>query len=173
MTSSTESLAVDFQKAFGRVAATVAIIAVEGADGDMYGMTATAVCSLSNDPPSLVALVNQQNQTFRAIQERGRFAINFLSQGSEDLANQLAKPGASKRIEPSLLEPIEGSSIPALSCAVATLVCELEECIPQYTHGILVGRITHAWTNESPTAPLLYAKRSYHRLDQTALDDLH
>ncbi|KAK1184534.1 flavin reductase family protein [Streptomyces sp. NBS 14/10] len=156
-----------FQDAFGRVAATVGIIGVCDEHGDMHGMTATAISSLSNDPPSLIALLNHENQTFRTICERKRFSVNFLSAGSagsEELAYQLSRPGQSKLIDTEHLDWPAGWPIPALRHATATLVCDLDDCIPQFTHRILVGRITHVRTSEGPANPLLYLQRRFQRL---------
>jgi flavin reductase (DIM6/NTAB) family NADH-FMN oxidoreductase RutF len=156
-----------FQDAFGRVAATVGIIGVCDEHGDMRGMTATAISSLSNDPPSLIVLLNQENQTFRTICERKRFSVNFLSAGSagsEELAYKLSLPGQSKLIDAALLDRPAGWPIPALRNATATLVCDLDDCIPQFTHRILVGRITHVRTSEGPANPLVYLQRRFQRL---------
>jgi flavin reductase len=150
-----------FQEAFGRVAATVGVIAVCDDDGEVHGMTATAISSLSNDPPSLVALVNQQNRTLHMICERKRFSVNFLSTRAEDLAQKLSRPGDRKIIDAAHLDRLTGWPMPALRNTTASLVCDLDDCIPQYTHGILVGRITHVRTSEGPADPLLYLQRRF------------
>ncbi|MDJ0414311.1 flavin reductase family protein [Rhodococcus opacus] len=164
MTSVEVDLKQDFQNAFGRVAATVGIIGVCDERGNMHGMTATAISSLSNDPPSLIVLLNHENQTFHTINERKRFSVNFLSAGSEELAHQLSRPGQSKIIDAEHLDQPTGWPMPALRSATATLVCDLDDCIPQFTHQILVGRITHVRTSEGPSDPLLYLQRRFQRL---------
>ncbi|WP_342659769.1 4-nitrophenol 4-monooxygenase/4-nitrocatechol 2-monooxygenase, reductase component [Rhodococcus ruber] len=153
-----------FQDAFGRVAATVGIIGVCDERGNLQGMTATAISSLSNDPPSLIVSVNQENQTFRTIFERKRFSVSFMSAGSEELAYTLSRPGQSKIIDPVHLERPTGWPIPTLRNATATLLCDLDDCIPQFTHQILVGRITHVRTSEGPSDPLLYLERRFQHL---------
>ncbi|WP_280416699.1 flavin reductase family protein [Nocardia carnea] len=164
MTSVQVDLQQHFQDAFGRVAATVGIIGVCDNEGELHGMTATAISSLSDDPPSLVALINQENQTFRTICERRRFSVSFLTAGAEDLAYKLSRPGQSKLIDPEYLDRPAGWPMPALRDATATLVCDLDECIPQFTHHILVGRITHVRNSEGPANPLLYLQRRFLRL---------
>jgi flavin reductase len=153
-----------FQEAFGRVAATVGVIGVCGDDGELHGMTATAISSLSNDPPSVIVLVNQRNQTLHMIYERKRFSVNFLSTGAEDLAHKLSRPGARKIIDAAHLDQPTGWPMPALRNATANLVCDLDDSIPQFTHEILVGRITHVRTSAGPADPLLYLQRRFQRL---------
>ncbi|GAA3752835.1 flavin reductase family protein [Spinactinospora alkalitolerans] len=150
-----------FQDAFGRVAATVGIIGVCDEHGNVHGMTATAISSLSNDPPSLIVLLNRENQTFHMICERKRFSVSFLSAGSEELAYKLSRPGQNKLVDAAYLDRPIGWPMPALRSATATLVCDLDDCIPQFTHGILVGRITHVRTSEGPANPLLYLQRRF------------
>lgn len=158
-----EQLLQGFRAAFRNVASTVGVITFE-ADGELHGMTATAICSLSGEPPSLIASVNRQNRTFEAIRNKGRFGVNFLSAGLEDLALTYAKPGHHKQIPASLVDFREGWPIPSLRGATASVVCELEECIPQFTHGLLIGRITHVGSIEEPADPLLYMGSSFHQL---------
>jgi flavin reductase len=157
-------LRAGFQEAFGRVAATVGVIGVRDETGQTLGMTATAISSLSNDPPSLVALVNEQNHTTRLIQAQGQFSVTFLTAGCEELAYQLSLPGQSKVIDPSLLEQPDGWPMAVLREATASMVCKLDDSISQFTHEILVGRITHVRTSNGPANPLLYLERKFLRL---------
>ncbi len=167
-TQVTENVPMDlkrhFQDAFGRVAAAVGIIGVCDEQGDLHGMTATAISSLSDEPPSLVVLLNQENQTLRMIRERGRFSVSYLSVGSEGLAHKLSRPGQSKLIDPEQFDRPASWPMPALRNATATMVCDLDDCIPQFTHRILVGRITHVRTGEGAANPLLYMQRGFRRL---------
>lgn len=167
-TSETTILQADlrsgFQEAFGRVAATVGVLGVRDTDGQVLGMTATAISSLSNDPPSLVALVNDENYTSQLIREQRRFSVTFLAAGSEELARQLSRPGRSKFIDEAHLEQLTGWPMPVLRDATASMVCDLDECIEQFTHNILVGRITHVRTSSGPADPLLYLERKFLRL---------
>ena len=153
-----------FQAAFGRVAATVGVLGVRDVDGQMLGMTATAISSLSDDPPSLVALVNEQNYTSQLIREQKQFSVTFLTAGSEELAHQLSRPGESKVIDEAHLEHPSGWPMPVLRDVTASMVCDLDECIEQFTHDILVGRITHVRTSDGPADPLLYLERRFLRL---------
>jgi flavin reductase len=153
-----------FHDAFGRVAAPVGIVGVCDEEGNVHGMTATAISSLSNDPPSLVALVNNENQTSRTILERGQFCISYLKFESEAIALRLSRPGQSKTLEAHELVQPEGWPVPVLRNASVTMMCELETALPQYTHQILVGRITHVHIGDGPADPLLYLQRAFHRL---------
>ena len=163
MTGVEVDLKQDFQDAFGRVAATVGIIGVCDERGNMHGMTATAISSLSR-PALADVLLSHENQTFRTINERKRFSVNFLSPGSEELAHQLSRPGQSKILDVEHLDQPPGWPMPVLRSATATLVCDLDDCIPQFTHQILVGRITHVRTSEGQSDPLLYLQRRFQRL---------
>ncbi|MBB6627531.1 flavin reductase family protein [Nocardioides sp. KIGAM211] len=153
-----------FRDAFGRVAATVGVLGVRDHDGRVLGMTATAISALSNEPPSLVAMVNNQNATARLIRERKQFTVTFLAAGSEELASQLSQPGQSKVIGEEHLEHPPGWPMPVLRDVTASMACELDTRFEQFTHDILVGRITHVRTSHGPADPLLYLERRFLRL---------
>src|ERR1700744_2539086 len=81
-----------FREVFGRFATGVAVITGAGAGGT-GGMTANALCSLSLDP--LLALVCFENRarTLPIVRDAGRFGVNLLAVGPEDLAGGVAGVG--------------------------------------------------------------------------------
>ena len=80
-------ITADFKKAMRRLAATVTIISTSDANGNRYGMTATAVNSLAMDPPSLLICVNHSASIHAPLVGRGRFCVNVLTTGHEDLVS--------------------------------------------------------------------------------------
>ena len=128
-----------FREVFGRFATGVAVITSAGPGGE-GGMTANAICSLSLDP--LLALVCFENQarTLPIVREAGRFAVNILSDGQEELARVFA----SKLPESEKLEGVghrfEGG-VPVIDGALAWAVCELRELIAGGDHTIGIGQV--------------------------------
>lgn len=141
---------------FQRVPAQVAVVTFMSESGELHGMTATAICSLSMDPPSLLASVNRSNRTSHAIQAAGRFGINFLSADYVEVATRLAHPGADKAIPAGLLDVGDDWDIPYLKGAFAAVQCDLDTAIERFTHILMIGRITRTHLVDGKTAPLLY-----------------
>src|SRR5919108_2395583 len=77
---SMESKPVDaeqFKAGMRALAGAVNIIASVNA-GHRYGMTATAVCSVSAEPPTVLACINKLATTHGAVMKSKMFCVNVL-----------------------------------------------------------------------------------------------
>src|ERR1700709_332431 len=75
-----------FREAMSRYGAAVHVITTDGPAGK-GGFTATAVCSVSDDPPTLLVCVNRKSHGGQNIGDNGVFFVNTLGAASEELAN--------------------------------------------------------------------------------------
>jgi cob(II)yrinic acid a,c-diamide reductase len=82
----TEMESGDFKKAMRHCAGAVALVTVGREDGRRTGLTVTAVCSLSDDPPSLLVCVNCNASAHPRIREERCFGVSFLSEEHMPLA---------------------------------------------------------------------------------------
>jgi flavin reductase (DIM6/NTAB) family NADH-FMN oxidoreductase RutF len=149
-----------FREVFGRFATGVAVITGAGPSG-AGGMTANALCSLSLDP--LLALVCFENQarTLPIVREAGRFGINLLAAGQEELAGVFA----SKLPEAEKLRTVPHrvvAGVPIVDGIHAWAACELQELIAGGDHTIAIGRVVELGLGEGE--PLLWYAGRYHEL---------
>jgi flavin reductase (DIM6/NTAB) family NADH-FMN oxidoreductase RutF len=149
-----------FREVFGRFATGVAVITSAG-NGASGGMTANALCSLSLDP--LLALVCFENRarTLPIVREAGRFGVNVLAAGQEDLAGVFA----SKLPEAEKLDGVEHrfeQGVPIIEGALAWAACELQELIAGGDHTIAIGQVTSLGLGDGE--PLLWYSGRYHAL---------
>src|SRR6202041_3822528 len=79
----------DFKLAMRRLAGGVSIISGTGPDGPL-GVTATAVTSLTAEPPSVLCCLNRSLELEAAVKETVRFAVNMLRADHHDLAKCFA-----------------------------------------------------------------------------------
>ena len=79
-----------FVTAMSSLAATVCVVAAASPSGERFGITATAVCSLSTEPPQLVACVNRSSSIAKALSATGWFSVNILSGEQEHVAATFA-----------------------------------------------------------------------------------
>src|SRR5437588_1835718 len=147
-----------FREVFGRFATGVAVITSAGSAGT-GGMTANALCSLSLDP--LLALVCFENRarTLPIVRESGRFAVNVLRSGQEDLAGVFA----SKMPEAEKLEGVQHrfeSGVPIIEGSLAWAACELRELMPGGDHTIAIGEVIAMGLGSGD--PLLWYSGRYH-----------
>lgn len=158
----TETLAEELKLAMRRFAAGVTVITAS-ADRVRDGLTATAVSSLSMDPPSLVTCVNRATKTLPLIVKSGRFCINLLSAEQRDIAQAFAahnvESGDDKFLSVGDWDEDE-SRLPMLRNCLANIVCEYASHMDVGTHRIIVGvaRIVRCLR---PFKPLIYVDRHF------------
>jgi flavin reductase (DIM6/NTAB) family NADH-FMN oxidoreductase RutF len=141
--------AAGYRVAMRAFATGVAIIAC-GRGAQRAGCVATAVASLSLDPPSLIVNLQRDGSTYRRLKESDAFSVNFLKSEQEPLAQRFAggAPSAERFSEGAWIEGATGA--PALADALATLDCRIVEILERYTHAIVIGRVAAARSVEGP-----------------------
>src|SRR5262249_62031552 len=72
-----------FREAMSRLGAAVHVVTTAG-PGGKAGATATAVCSVSDAPPTLLMCLNRRSQTNPVVVENGGFCVNTLGDGSAE-----------------------------------------------------------------------------------------
>ena len=140
-----------FRDVIGRFASGVTVVTAR-CDGANYGMTASAVSSLSLDPPLLLICVNRSNSTHMAISKSGSFAVNILDEAQAEVATTFA------RHAPDKFDAIchdEGTlDLPVLPDSLAVVECTLDDKLIGGTHEVFVGRVRYARARDG--APLTY-----------------
>lgn len=152
----------DFRSAMSQAVTGVNIVTTDGRKG-RYGLTVSAVSSVSAEPPLLLVCVNQESVACSAIEANGSFAINVLATGQQSAAETFS--GSDAHGDAYTFNDEDWTTAvtksPVLKAAVATFDCRIEAVIPAATHTIFIGRV-HA-TRARPGTPLLYTSRSYGR----------
>ncbi len=150
-----------FRVSMRHLASGVCVIATTTPDGKRWGLTATAICSVTADPPMLLACVNKTTSTSAAILSAKCFAVNLLSADDREISNRFASPIApEQRFAVGQWETL-ATGAPVLRSALAVFDCELEHILEVSTHKILVGRIRALRPREPGVRPLLYAHGAY------------
>lgn len=142
-----------FREVCGRWVTGVAIVTGTGVEGERLGMAVNSFTSLSLDPPLVLFCPALSSSTWPAIRSSGRFAVNVLAGHQGELARSFARSGIDKFGDVELRETEDG--LPALSGAVARLVCVIADVHPGGDHEIVVGRVQSAECFESD-GPLLF-----------------
>lgn len=151
-----EDLLDAYRMAMRHVAATVFAVTTRHEDR-CYGILATAVSSLSFDPPSLLACINRNASLHAPLLATGLFVVNVLGQGNRAVAARFTDP-ASDRFEGE--EWIDIGGVPVLGTAQSSFVCKLAHAHVFGTHSIFIGELLAAHHRED-AAPLTYFDRDY------------
>jgi flavin reductase len=148
-----------FREAMRRFATTVSIITCTHG-GSRFGMSATAVTSLSVDPPSLLVCVNKSAATHRVMSGGGRFCVNVLRSVHSGLSQAFSgKLKGEERFRFGNWSQIE-DGLPFLNDAQANLFCEIVRVVDYETHTIFIARVYSARVQKD-VEPLLYQDGKY------------
>jgi flavin reductase len=156
----------DFRFAMRRLAGGVSIISGAGPDGPL-GVTATAVTSLTAEPPSLLCCLNRSLELEAAVRQTGRFGVNMLRADHHDLAKRFGGMGGVRgcaKFEQGNWNILQ-SDVPTLSDSLVSFDCRVDEILEVGTHSIFVGLITEAHFGESGD-PLVYCNGAFASLLQ-------
>jgi flavin reductase len=157
--------ALTFREAMAQVASSVHVITTAGAHGDA-GITATAVCSVTDSPPMILACLNRASYA-RSVVSTSRFlAVNTLTASHLSLADQFAGRGdkemADRFAHGSWTRGVTGS--PLLDGALVSFDCTVEFSLPVGSHDIFVCRVVQI-LRPTPPSGLAYVGRQYFGVD--------
>jgi flavin reductase (DIM6/NTAB) family NADH-FMN oxidoreductase RutF len=159
-----KQVAEQFVSAMSALAATVCIVAAASPSGERSGITATAICSLSTEPPQLLACVNRSSSIARALSDTGWFSVNIVAATQEQVAAAFAgRTGLAgdQRFDDDLWST-HTTGAPVLRGATATCVCHVSTSLQQATHLIVVGAVLDVVLPETdPPPPLMYHLRRF------------
>jgi flavin reductase (DIM6/NTAB) family NADH-FMN oxidoreductase RutF len=154
-----------FRDVIGRFASGVTVITTR-ADGGDFGTTASAVSSLSMEPPMMLICLNKTSDTQAAVLKSGVFAVNILGEEQGQVAYKFAKKGKDKFEGVGIVRGETG--VPLVEGALAHLECEVQETVTGGTHTVFLARVRQAAGTEG--APLTYFRGRFGRLE-SALDE--
>ena len=146
-----------FRNAMRHVAATVYAVTTRH-DGKRYGILATAVSSLSFDPPSLLVCINRDASLHDPLLAERKFCVNVLGLGNRDVAEHFMIPTAADRFAVGEWEDHHG--VPVLTTAQSSFVCSLAHNHEFGTHSLFIGELLAAQHRQDAT-PLTYFDRHY------------
>lgn len=156
------TVAADFRLAMRRTAATVTLITTADASGKRHGMAATAVNSVTMDPPTLLICVNQGASLHAPLLASGRFCVNVLMFEHHPLVACFSgqKTGET-RFETGDWGREDASGLPYLNGAQSNLFCEVVSVTTVGTHSVVIAAVTAVRVADA-MAPLLYADGRMH-----------
>lgn len=150
----------DFRNAMANLGAAVHIITTDGAMG-RAGFTASAVCSVTDSPPSVLVCINRNSSAYAATLGNRIVCINTLSASQQPLSAAFsAKAPMDRRFAAG--EWIgEAGRAPALHGAIMSLHCRIGSAVPVGTHDILLCEVDRIDANPH-RGILIYYNRKYH-----------
>ena len=146
-----------FRSAMRHVAATVYAVTT-GAIGERHGILATAVSSLSFEPPSLLVCVNRAASLHEPLACAEVFCVNVLGLGNREIAEVFEKARGEGRFAAGVWDERHG--VPVLANAQSHFICRTAHRHEFGTHTIFIGELIDA-RHRQDAAPLTYYDRHY------------
>ena len=145
------------------LAASVTVVTVEG-DDEPSGLTVSAFTSVSADPPVVLICIDGRSTTLPFLLTRHGFTVNFLPEGTEDVAMLFATRGAD-RFGTVGWSPIEGAG-PVLDDAYGHFVCRRTEALELGDHWVIFGHVIASDRRDDYVPPLVYHNRDFVRITE-------
>ena len=144
-----------FRTALGRFASGVTIVSVADDEG-VHGITVSAFCSVSMEPPLVLVSIGHRARAHARVAAAGRFGVSVLSGAQQSLSDRFA--GRPDVVEAPAWDT-EGWVSPVLSGAIARLDCQVEQAVEAGDHTLFIGRVVRADSNEGEA--LAYWRGAY------------
>ena len=147
-----------------RLGAAVNVVTTTGPDGPC-GLTASAVCSVTDDPPTLLLCINRESELNEAFRASGVLCVNTLAASQEELSPLFA--GFTGVAQAARFDQAKWTTLqtgaPVLEGAVVSFDCRIAQSTEVGTHTVFfceVEAIRAGGAHEG----LIYFGRSYHRI---------
>lgn len=134
--------------------------------GEVHGLVATAVSSVSASPPSLLVCVNRQASAHDIIEQAGYLAVNILGSKNIGIA-ELFRSGASRdsRFGMQRWTSLE-TGAPVLPTSLFSFDCAVAQKVRHHSHTIFICDVVGACAGErEDMTALLFANSAFHTLN--------
>jgi flavin reductase (DIM6/NTAB) family NADH-FMN oxidoreductase RutF len=144
-----------------RLGAAVHVVTTAGSGGKT-GFTATAVCSISDQPAMLLVCLNRRSNSAPPMSQNGVFCVNTLGAGESKLADVFAgRSGVHLEERFSVGEWMTlKTGAPVLASAVVAFDCRTIEVKAVASHNVFFGAVQAVRLGPAGAA-LVYHERLY------------
>ena len=157
-----------YRNAMARLGAAVNVVTTMGATG-RRGLTASAVCSVTDDPPTLLLCINRTSDNHEPLRTNGVLCVNTLSASQEALSPVFA--GMTGLSQEQRFDHGEWTTLvtgcPVLRDAVVSFDCTITEMTDVGTHTVFFCAVQAVQLGTAPEG-LIYFERAYHRITVAA-----
>ena len=153
----------EFRDAMARLGAAVSVVTTGGPAG-RGGFTASAVCSVTDDPPTLLLCMNRGATAAPRLKENGVFCVNTLSAGQAEVSRVFAgatKCSMEERFRSGTWTEL-ATGAPVLEDAMVAFDCRVSEMLEKGTHIVVFAEIEAIRQRNQPEGGLIYFGRDYY-----------
>lgn len=153
----------EFRNAMSRLGAAVNIITTDG-PGGRAGFTASAVCSVTDDPPTLLVCLNRSASVYQTVRTNATICVNTLAAGHQRISDLFGGKTPMDERFAAARWTSRTTGAPVLEDAVVAFDCVVTQVTPVGTHDVLFCEIRELVVGDAPQG-LMYFARKYHELN--------
>jgi flavin reductase (DIM6/NTAB) family NADH-FMN oxidoreductase RutF len=150
----------EFRSAMSQFASGVTVVTTRDAQGKKHGITVSAFCSVSLEPPMVLICIEKTTGSHYAFGESGAFVVNILAGSQSHVSEHFASRVDEKFGD--VQHALNEDGVPVLTDAIATLRCTLRHSLDGGDHSIFVGLVESVDVRRG--SPLIYFDRDYHQI---------
>jgi flavin reductase (DIM6/NTAB) family NADH-FMN oxidoreductase RutF len=151
----------EFKAALGRFASGVTVVTTKDADGNLHGLTVSAFCSVSMNPPLILVCIHKNTGSYSSFEESKAFVVNILEESQQQISNHFASHSDDKFSGQHY--ELNENGLPILADCLVNLECSLKHSYDGGDHTIFVGEIEK--TTVHGGKPLIYAQGKYRQIN--------
>lgn len=154
----------DFRNGMSLLAGAVNVITTDGPAG-LAGFTASAVCSVTDQPPTLLVCMNRSSFAHRFFVENRSLCVNVLSAAQQDMSALFADRAVTmdQRFARTAWSALH-TGAPALEGALVNFDGEITQIHEVGSHSIFFAELRAVRLAGEASQGLAYFNRAYHRL---------
>ena len=147
--------------AFGCFTTGVTVVTTLDGEGGYVGFTANAFSSVSLDPPLALICVDNNASSLPSLEAAGKFAVNVLHAGQEDVARRFTRKGEDRFAGNPCETWITG--VPIIPGCMANFECETHQVFDAGDHRVFIGRVLKIHMDPDHE-PLVYLRGQFRRV---------
>lgn len=157
-----------FKGGMRRLAAGVSLVTTTNG-GTRHGLVATAVSSVSAEPPTLLVCINRSASAHDHIRAAGIICVNVLSDSQRPLADVFSSSAhRDRRFDHGTWRTLK-TGAPALSGSEASFDCEIRQVVTYHSHSLFLSEIVGIELRSERLSPLIYLDGSYRLIGSASL----
>ena len=145
----------------GRFPSGVTVVTTKAADGSDQGMTVSAFCSLSLEPPLVLICIEKTASAHDALTTANGFVVNVLAAKQEQIARRFAIVNIDRFEGIGFTRSSRGYAV--LDDALAVIECDRFSMHEAGDHTVIIGEVEA--TRAETGTPLLYYRGGYAQLE--------
>ena len=152
----------DFRTAMSKFATGVTVVTTIDEQGFPHSMTANSFTSVCLDPPTILVCVAHGTNTYGFVERNGRFGVNILNEGQENLGIYFAKRPEDRTGEVKYEFIMAEGDVPFLNGSMVSFSCEVVGSHVYGDHTVYMGEVKEVRQEEDGDPLMFFKSRWYH-----------